>query len=78
MLQLKSYTSDLDDLHKSQWTGDLALANKVQIGDVQGREPHSTSTREIANKAHIGEILEGEYKNLNLKFESLQDTTYIQ
>ncbi len=79
MLQPMSYTSDLDDLHKSPLTRDLGLVpTRYSYDDSQGEGAALNCPREgIVTKDLYWGNTRWEYKNSNLGFESLQGTTYI-
>ncbi len=79
MLQPKSYTSDLDDLHKSQWTRDLGLVPtrySCRVSQEEGAVLNCPIEGNSCNGLVLGQH-KREYKNLNLKSEYLQGTTYI-
>src|SRR6266404_9403887 len=80
MLQPMLYTSDLDNLHKSQQTRDLGLVpTRFSQDGAQGEGAALNRPQEgkVTRDFVLGGNTRWEYKNSNLGFESLQSTTYI-
>ena len=79
MLRLVSYTSDLDDLHKSPQTRDLGLVpTRYSYEGSQGEGAALNRPLDgVVTKDSYWGNTRWEYKNSNLGFKSLQGTTYI-